>query len=261
MWGETTIAKAVTEELGPAHGPAAARATQSGTVMVAAPASGSRKIAPASAPEEEADVPEMEKTSLLRRIPVRVWFEILGALLLCAAFFVIQLWLLHSSAPTEAQIIPPAATPRPAHTPAPRTPTPTPTPTPAPPQEMASLLVKVVHAFHSADLIIWVDGHAVDTARLSGGAVLRKKQHGKTVVSTHYEHYENVIPISAGEHIIRVRVSSKGVVLEMKWHFKATRLVSCLTGSSRTIPAHKTSDGNQKSRDVCMLSIREHHGF
>src|SRR5262249_15521375 len=110
----------------------------------------------------------------------------------------------------EAQLISAAATPRPTHTPAQRTPTATPTPTPTPPQAMASLRVKVVHTFHSADLVIWVDGHTVDTARLTGGGVVRQKQHGKTVVSTRYEHYENVIPVSAGDHIIRVRVSGKG---------------------------------------------------
>jgi serine/threonine-protein kinase len=207
MWGETTIAKAVTEELGQAHETAAAasaRAHQSGTVLVAGPASGSRKLAPAPAAVD--DEPAMEKTSLFQRIPLRVRFEILGFLLLCAAFGAIEVWQwLHSAAPTEAQTIPPVATPRPV-----RTPAPTPTPTPIPPQEMAKLLVKVVHAFHNADLIVWVDGHAVDTARLTGGAVVRRKQHGKTVVSTHYEHYENVIPVSAGEHTIRVRVSSKG---------------------------------------------------
>jgi len=210
MWGETTIAKAVTEELGPPHATAAAasaRAHQSGTVLVAGPASGSRKIAPAPVAADDAHA--MEKTNLFQRIPLRVRFEILGVLLLCAAFFAVQVWLLHSNAATEAQIISAAATPRPAHTPAP-TPAPTPTPTPIPPQEMARLLVKVVHAFHNADLIIWVDGHEVDTARLTGGAVVRKKQHGRTIVSTHYEHYEKVIPVSAQEHTIRVRVSSKG---------------------------------------------------
>jgi hypothetical protein len=206
MWGETTIAKAVSEESGPAHEAAVAtavRTSQSGTMLVSGPASGSRRVALAPAPAAAA--PMLEKTSLFRRVPLRVRFEILGVLLLCAAFFLIQVWLIHSNAASEAQIISAAATPRPAHTPTPR-----PTPPPVPPQEMASLLVKVVHAFHNADLIIWVDGHAVDTARLTGGTVVRKKLRGKTVVSTHYEHYEKVIPVSAQEHTIRVRVSSKG---------------------------------------------------
>jgi predicted Ser/Thr protein kinase len=207
MWGETTIAKAVHEELTPgqeaAAATASARASQSGTVMLPGPASGSRRIAPA--PLAAADTPPLEKTNLFQRIPLRIRFEILGVLLLCATFAAIEIWL-HSTGPTEPQVVN-AVAPHPMHTPSPRA---TPTPTPPQPQEMANLLVRVVHAFHSADLIIWVDGHAVDTARLTGGAVVRKKLHGKTVVSTHYEHYEKVIPVSAEEHTIRVRVSSKG---------------------------------------------------
>lgn len=195
VWGETTIAKVVQDQSASAAqaaaAPGAARAHQSGTMM----ASGSNHAA--SALPIETDAPPLERTSLFQRIPLRIRFEILGVLLLCAAFAAIEVWL-HSSAPSETQAIN-STSAHPTHTPAPR---------PTPPAEMANLLVKVVHTFHSAEMVIWVDGHEVDTARLSGGGVFRKKRGARPITVS--GHYENSIPVTAGNHIIRVRVSSKG---------------------------------------------------
>ncbi|PYX87607.1 MAG: hypothetical protein DMG67_18990, partial [Acidobacteria bacterium] len=198
VWGETTIANVVKGESASAHegaaAPASARVNRSGTVVAPNPS----HAAPAAA-AAKADSAAPEQLSLFRRIPLRIRFEILGVLLLCAAFVAIEVWL-HSSTPTQTPI-PSAATAHPSHTPAPHA-------TPAPLVDMANLLVKVVHTFHSGELIVWVDGHEVETAKLSGGGVVRKKRGARSVVVS--GHYENSIPVTAGNHIIRVRVSSRG---------------------------------------------------
>ena len=199
VWGETTIANVVKGERASAHegaaaAPASALANRSGTVVAPIPSP-----AASAATVAKADSAAPEQLSLFRRIPLRIRFEILGVLLLCAAFAAIEVWL-HSSAPTQTPI-PSSATAHPSHTPAPRA-------TPTPSVDMANLLVKVVHTFHSGELIVWIDGHEVETAKLSGGGLMRKKRGARSVVVS--GHYENSIPVTAGNHIIRVRVSSRG---------------------------------------------------
>ncbi|HTD23784.1 MAG TPA: serine/threonine-protein kinase [Terriglobales bacterium] len=202
-WGEATLAKITKEQSGITQGPlsSSAAGNRSGTVI--APSSNFAAQAPAT----EVHLPEPVEFNPLRRMPHGIRLVTISVVLL-GALAGVWFWI-NSGSPKEP--IPPTPTPiplHPTHTPVPsHTPVPYSTPSIVPTGDMASLVVKCVHSFHSGELVIWIDGKEVDTATLSGGGIVRKRFGGKSVISARYE---NTIPVTAGSHTIRVRVTSRG---------------------------------------------------
>ena len=202
-WGEATLAKATEQQaVGSRSGSYSSTSSAAATAATTAVASSGTMVLPG--PNGSAPVAEAPKVALAprRKRPIRL---IAGsALLLGVALAGAWKWLrphpVQEAAPVRAESPSHAAPSHLANThPA--------VPKGVPPAELANLEVKCVHTFHNAELTIWVDGREVDTARLTGGGVVHKKWGGKSVLSGHYE---NAIPVTAGSHIIRVRVTSRG---------------------------------------------------
>ena len=197
-WGESTLAK-VTEQqaAGTKSGSFSSSSASTATAPASAEAASGTVVLPRSNGPDPAPATPTGVPAPARKAPVRV---IAGSVVLLG-LALIGTWLWLRSKPVQEPVPVRAASPsHPANVHSP-------TPKSAPPGELANLEVKCVHTFHSAELIIWVDGREVDTARLTGGGVVHKKWGGKSVLSGHYE---NTIPVTAGSHIIRVRVTSRG---------------------------------------------------
>ncbi|HTC93502.1 MAG TPA: serine/threonine-protein kinase [Terriglobales bacterium] len=209
-WGETTLARVTSEQPGLGHqsgispATAPALANRSGTVIV--PSSRLSVATPADdMPADEPDSREpAQQPGLLQRMSPKLRLVAGSVVLLCLSLTGLWLWLRSgTSQPTQ---IPQVNTSLPHSSPHPSS-SHSSAPFVAPTGDMANLEVKCVHTFHRGELVIWIDGHEVDTAPLTGGGVVKKKWGGKSVISAHYE---NTIPVTAGSHIIKVRVTSRG---------------------------------------------------
>ena len=209
-WGEATLAKVTEQQAGGtqfgsfsssgsflsssiATAPAPAAAATSGTMVLPGP-NGSTPIAAAPT----------SSTVGTRKVPVRL----IASSIVLLALALSGTWLWLHSTPVPKDPAPAASPSHPVitHSPTPKS-VPAPAPKSVPAAELANLEVKCVHTFHSGELIIWVDGREVDTARLTGGGVVHKKWGARSVLSGRYE---NTIPVTAGSHISRVRVTSRG---------------------------------------------------
>lgn len=69
----------------------------------------------------------------------------------------------------------------------------------------ASLRLKVQHNFRSAQMSVWVDGEAAYSGKLTGSP---KKKFGVLPTDSVQGNTSQIIPLSAGKHVIRVQVVS-----------------------------------------------------
>ena len=209
-WGETTLARVTSEQPGLGHpsgissAAAPALTNRSGTMIM--PSSHLSVAAPAAEEltDESSSPEDVEQPGFFQRMPAKIRLAAGGLVLLGLSLTALGLWL-HFSNSQETQ-------PSLANTPLPHSTTPATSshssvPFTAPKDDMANLEVRCVHSFHRGELVIWIDGRQVDSAPLTGGGIVKKKWGGKSVISAHYE---NMIPVTAGSHIIKVRVTSRG---------------------------------------------------
>src|SRR5215831_20252249 len=67
----------------------------------------------------------------------------------------------------------------------------------------ASLHLKLQHGFHNAQVLVWVDGDLAYSGRVSGTT---KKRFGLIPTDSVQGNLSEIIPISSGQHNIRVRI-------------------------------------------------------